>query len=1383
MLTFHRRWVSVTVTGAIVAVLLFSGFYAWAASGAATGAVGSSGAPANNAGPAPTASATPAPRLHGGGPARAVLGERGRPNLPGLAPPAARTPAAAVHLAGGGGLPKTAWTTSLVNGSVSVGDVVGAIGIEPLGVAYDPSRGELFVADWASDTVTVLGASNGTVLATVPVGTGPVALAYASASGEVFVANQFSNDVSILSDATNSLVTTVDVGVAPSAIAYDPARAELFVANNGSGNVSVLSATSGASLASITVGSHPSGVAYDAVLGGVAVSNWASNSVSLVSDVTDTVLATVGVGAGPAGLAIVPSNGTVLVAASGAGEVDLVSVANDSFAGSVPVGLGPSAIAWDPTTAVAYVVAGGSDNVSLVSVATLAVVGTTAVGVLPEGIAYDAAQGELFVANAYSNNVSALADRNGSVVASYPLGAFPMGLAYDGTQHAVYVASADANVLSAIADSNDVPRPVAGLGLGADGVAYDSARGELFVANNLSDTVSVVSATSGSVVASIPVGVGPAAVAYDPAKGEVFVANENNTSDSVSVISDATNTVVATVPVGDGPIALAYDPAKGEVFVANNGSGTVSVISDATDHVVATITVGLYPDGVAYDNGTSQLFVANGGSDTVSVLSDVSNTVTKTVTVGFFPAGLAYDSGQHEVYVADELSNNVSVIADGSDTVLATVPVGLTPTAVAYDPATAEVFVANPDSGTVSVLTDGTARAFSAQLTVKTTDSTGAPLAGATVRVDGQTAVTGAGGSTEFLLPNGSYVVNATESGYLSANASVSVAGTGSVALTLGFPYHYLGVIPPADLNITATDAGVQVALRGLFAASPADVYFDWKHVGILAAGAGWTDFLTTALPSLIVVGAQHGSSDYPNAYYARPTTLPGAGCGAVPATSGIGLPITVNPDPPVYGSPTLVTVGLHNSCPYALSIQELIVEYADFNIGGAVFNPIGTFHNISLPVNASDNLSLLWNTTFNAAEYGYHHCLRIQIIYGSPVPPQGNFISGLHNLDIEPNTVAGHAGSVDFTVRNPDAMTEPVEIVVVSAMPAGWSTSVVLNGEPEAASPFYVTLDAGQQVSGTLTIQPSGHTPGNGTVQIQEYIGSELIGGLEKKLQELPPGKFPVDFTESGLPSGVAWSVTFNGQTLSTHGPTIYANATNASYPFTVTPPTGYNAKPLSGTVNVNGAAVTQKVQFALPGGVYCGEISAPLIASGSVPIPFGSDDSPVSIEFDGGVSLTPTLSVCLGTKTVLGFIPEPTFLNITESLDESASASITASGTASFNDLDDPDEFGDFQLGCYPIGPVPVCLSAAIDLGIAADFTASVSVSMTQGIHLQASQNYSFETDRWTSVPVQETCSGAGESLAYGCLSFSAGASISGSLEMRIGPKIDISAAHLVG
>src|SRR5690242_5060262 len=103
-----------------------------------------------------------------------------------------------------------------------------AVGRVPMAVVVDERTRRVFMANLGSNTVSMLDADSGAVLATIPVAPNPSALAVATAAGRVFVV---SDDLITLSGIGSSQPTVV-----------------------GTGHVSVLDAASGRRLRTVAVG-------------------------------------------------------------------------------------------------------------------------------------------------------------------------------------------------------------------------------------------------------------------------------------------------------------------------------------------------------------------------------------------------------------------------------------------------------------------------------------------------------------------------------------------------------------------------------------------------------------------------------------------------------------------------------------------------------------------------------------------------------------------------------------------------------------------------------------------------------------------------------------------------------------------------------------------------------------------------------------------------------------------------------------------------------------------------------------------------------------------------------------------------------------------------
>ena len=446
----------------------------------------------------------------------------------------------------------------------------------PTGLAFD-SAGDLFVTN-ANNTVSVLPKASGTLfghsvtadtLATV-VSSGldhPFALAFDSA-GDLFIASYVSDTVSVLPKASgkifghsvsaDTLATVVYPGLGvPAGLAFDSAG-DLFIASYVNDTVSVLPKASGTlfghSVSADTLATvvsprldSPCSLTFDSA-GDLFIANYGNKTVSVVPKASGTIfghsvsadtLATV-VSSGldaPIGLAF-DSAGDLLIANYGNNTVSVLpkasgtifghSVTADTLATVVsprldnPYGLtfdsaGDLFIANDANSTVSVLPkASGTLFGHSVTADTLATVVSSGLG-YPCSIALDSA-GDLFIANYVNDTVSVLPKASGKIFGH----------------------SVTADTLATVVSSG-LDHPFA--------LAFDSA-GDLFIASYVNDTVSVLPKASGKIFGH-------------------------------SVTADTLATVVSSGL--SGPVTLAFDSA-GDLFVANANS-TVSVLPKASGKI------------------------------------------------------------------------------------------------------------------------------------------------------------------------------------------------------------------------------------------------------------------------------------------------------------------------------------------------------------------------------------------------------------------------------------------------------------------------------------------------------------------------------------------------------------------------------------------------------------------------------------------------------------------------------------------------------------------------------------------------------------------------------------------------------------------------------
>jgi YVTN family beta-propeller protein len=112
-----------------------------------------------------------------------------------------------------------------VIGTITVGDTPGCM-------AYDSGKGEIFVGNALSNTISVISDTTNKVIATIPVGDYPAAMAYDSGKGEIFVATGLSShEIQVISDDTNQIIATIPTSWHAADLAYDSAKGEIFAAD------------------------------------------------------------------------------------------------------------------------------------------------------------------------------------------------------------------------------------------------------------------------------------------------------------------------------------------------------------------------------------------------------------------------------------------------------------------------------------------------------------------------------------------------------------------------------------------------------------------------------------------------------------------------------------------------------------------------------------------------------------------------------------------------------------------------------------------------------------------------------------------------------------------------------------------------------------------------------------------------------------------------------------------------------------------------------------------------------------------------------------------------------------------------------------------------
>ncbi|MCI4323489.1 MAG: PKD domain-containing protein [Thermoplasmata archaeon] len=747
------------------------------------------------------------------------------------------------------------------------------VGNDPELAAYDPAKGEVFVANWASDNVSVINAASDAVVASIGVGRNPTGVAYDPAQGQIFVTNDNSANLSVINDTNNTVVATISVPTyCPNWITYDPVLSEMFVGEDCAHTVLVIADSNDtvvAKISSILAGSEIAGLAYDSGTGEVFEANNGYKTVGVIDAATNSLVTNVTVGSSPEGVAYDPQAGELFVTSQTPNHVSVINDSNDSVVATIPVGTYPGGIAFDSANGQMLVADEGSNNASAISVATNSVVGTFPVGSDPLGVAFDSTNGQAFVVDENSNNVTILGSASASpanATSQFTVGPSltlsPLSGGLGSTVHAIGTGFAATSAISFTFGGTAVasvcttdptggfpggshtactfPIPTSGGGpqnvIASDGTNSANATYVVTASFGLSPSSGFV----GSLIGAAGVGFTPNATITFTFSGTAVTSTcaSDSTGDFPGTTGSACTFSVPIETGGEHLVSATDGTHTGNAEYRINGNFSLSPANATVGSTVSATGTGFHANAsIGFQLAGQQLVTtcsadatgsfpgttgtkcaftvppAPAGVDPVTAES-IGEPVNLSIGVGSAPDGVAYDSGTGQVWVSNWASDNVSVIDGATDGVVASVGVGNEPEGIAYDPGTGQIFVANSGSNNLSVIDDSND-------TVVASVSLGvSPVDIAYDSGTGQLFVTESGGSVGIVNDTSDLVVDTiTVGGGLHGIAYDS--GKGEVWAAAWGP-GYVGVISDVNDSVLA-----EVATGPGSAGSPWAVAYD----------------------------------------------------------------------------------------------------------------------------------------------------------------------------------------------------------------------------------------------------------------------------------------------------------------------------------------------------------------------------------------------------------------------------------------------------------------------------------------------------------------------------------------------------------------------------
>ncbi|KXP03311.1 YncE family protein [Tsukamurella pseudospumae] len=286
-------------------------------------------------------------------------------------------------------------------------------------------------------------------VATVPVGRAPSAIAVHRTANKVYVANYTSESVTVIDGATNSVTSTVDLpGFRPSELEIDSTRDRLYIGSTAGRKIKILNTTTDEIIDTVTVGDGPF-IAADQGRDTLHTANNRDLDVTSYNAATGEVRHSDPIGTRPYSISFDPKRAVlyVVITADKESAVAVVDSQTLTVVDRIPLGTASFESAYDPISNNLFVANTNDDTVTLVDMNTRTIRRTIPLGTTAYEFGLDPYRGTAFVGDFNTGTVFALDARTGDTVRTYRPGTKATAVAVDTDRKVLYVADQDSQVV------------------------------------------------------------------------------------------------------------------------------------------------------------------------------------------------------------------------------------------------------------------------------------------------------------------------------------------------------------------------------------------------------------------------------------------------------------------------------------------------------------------------------------------------------------------------------------------------------------------------------------------------------------------------------------------------------------------------------------------------------------------------------------------------------------------------------------------------------------------------------------------------------------------------------------------------------------------------
>jgi YVTN family beta-propeller protein len=269
------------------------------------------------------------------------------------------------------------------------------------------SAPKVYVGNFKDNTVSVIDAGAGKVVATVPVAAGPHGMAITRDGRAVYVSGDGSSSVDVIDTATDKVVKTIDVGKTPNGIALTPDNRLLLVTVYGQDRIAFVDTSSQSVVATAAVPKpHTIAISPNGTIAYVTVQEPGHFGLALIDIASRSVVRTLPLDKTPRDGEFGSDGKMFYFTEAGVNSIQVLDPASDKIVAQIPTGVSPHFVGRPNGMALGMTVVQGPGELLLFDPATNKPVRSIAVGKQPHWATASSDGKMAYVTNEGSNDVT-----------------------------------------------------------------------------------------------------------------------------------------------------------------------------------------------------------------------------------------------------------------------------------------------------------------------------------------------------------------------------------------------------------------------------------------------------------------------------------------------------------------------------------------------------------------------------------------------------------------------------------------------------------------------------------------------------------------------------------------------------------------------------------------------------------------------------------------------------------------------------------------------------------------------------------------------------------------------------------------------------------------